>query len=241
MKILAINTATKIGGVALLDAGCLLGEYTLSVEAAHSEKLMPAVARVLDDAGVGGEQLDAIAVTVGPGSFTGLRIGVTTAKALAWAWEKPLAPVVTLDALAWQGALGGFSAAPGDHVCPVLDARRGGVYTAMYSLPESNPSRVGEPQALPLDSLAEYLRPCERRVLFLGDGVDAVWETATVALADRAIRLPNSLSGLRPASVAEVGRRLLEAGVQTDPTRLLPLYIRQSEAEARWQSTQGSR
>src|SRR5690554_5899592 len=99
--ILALETATSLGSVALWDER-LVGEYTLNIKRTHSERLMPAVVRILADAGLGPSDLTAVAVSSGPGSFTGLRIGMMTAKTLAWSLNLPLFGIPTLDALAWK-------------------------------------------------------------------------------------------------------------------------------------------
>ena len=119
MRLLAVETSTLAGGVALLEGERLRGEYVLDVSATHSERLMPAIDRLLGDAGWGARDLQALAVAVGPGSFTGLRIGLSAVKGLALALGIPVAAVPTLDAMA---ASLPFASLP---VCPVLDARRG--------------------------------------------------------------------------------------------------------------------
>jgi tRNA threonylcarbamoyladenosine biosynthesis protein TsaB len=126
MKLLAVESATLSGGVALLEDDRLLGEITLNIAITHSERLMFAVDRLLADCGLAPADLDGLAVSVGPGSFTGLRVGLATVKALAMALDLPVAPVPTLDALAARLP---FADAP---VCPILDARKGEVYFSLY-------------------------------------------------------------------------------------------------------------
>src|SRR5262245_4578017 len=126
MRVLAVETSTLAGGAALLDGGLVVGEYTLDVSLTHSERLMGAVDRLLSDAGWTVRDLEGLAVSVGPGSFTGLRIGLSTVKGLALALTIPIAAVPTLDALA---TLLPFAALP---VCPVLDARKREVYASLY-------------------------------------------------------------------------------------------------------------
>src|SRR5438093_2583246 len=122
MRVLAVETSTLAGGAALLDGEVVVGEYALDVGATHSERLMGAIDRLLTDAGWTVRDLEGLAVSVGPGSFTGLRIGLSTVKGLALALSIPIVAVPTLDAMA---ALLPFAALP---VCPVLDARQGDVY-----------------------------------------------------------------------------------------------------------------
>ncbi|PYM04330.1 MAG: tRNA (adenosine(37)-N6)-threonylcarbamoyltransferase complex dimerization subunit type 1 TsaB, partial [Candidatus Rokuibacteriota bacterium] len=126
MKVLGLETATLAGGAALIDGDRIVGEYTLNIRVTHSERVMAAVDRLLTDAGWRPSDLEGLAVSIGPGSFTGLRIGVSTAKGLALALGLAVVPVPTLDALA---AGLPFAALP---VCPILDARKGEVYASLY-------------------------------------------------------------------------------------------------------------
>src|SRR5262245_28797949 len=126
MRLLALESATLAGGAALLDGDVIVGEHRSNIALTHSERLMVAVDRLLQDCGWSMSDLDGLAVSVGPGSFTGLRVGIATVKGLALAMSLPVAPVPTLDALA--SALP-FADVP---VCPVLDARKGEVYLSCY-------------------------------------------------------------------------------------------------------------
>src|SRR5947199_6371402 len=126
MRVLAVETSTLSGGAALLDDERVVGEYTLDVRITHSERLMAAIDRLLSDAGWTPRDLEGLAVTVGPGSFTGLRVGLSTVKGLALALAIPVAAVPTLDAMA---AMLPYAALP---VCPVLDARQREVYASLY-------------------------------------------------------------------------------------------------------------
>ena len=126
MRLLALETATLAGGAALLDDGRLVGESRLNIALTHSERLMAVVDRLLQDCGWEISSLRGLAVSIGPGSFTGLRVGAATAKGLALALDLPIAPVPTLDALA---ATLPFADAP---VCPLLDARKGEIYCSLY-------------------------------------------------------------------------------------------------------------
>lgn len=135
MRVIGLDTSTDTGGVALVEGGRLTGEYTLSLQrTTHSERLLPTVERVLSDAGIEpGDKPDGIAVALGPGSFTGVRIGVVTAKMFSFAWQVPVVGVLTLEALAYQMS----GAAP--FACPVMDARNGNVFTALYDVRGSFP------------------------------------------------------------------------------------------------------
>ena len=185
MRVLALETSTLAGGVALVDGERLVAEYLLDVSVTHSERLMAAVDRVLADARWAPRDLDGIAVSIGPGSFTGLRIGVSTAKGLAWALGVPVAAVPTLDAMA---AAIPWAALP---VCPVLEARR--AEWEYLALPTDElAARLTEPTLLIGDGAAGITSPHARRPapprrvpspacvavlgrerLILGDGVGA--------------------------------------------------------------------
>jgi tRNA threonylcarbamoyladenosine biosynthesis protein TsaB len=221
MKLLAVESATLSGGVALQDGDRLLGEITLNIAITHSERLMSAVDRLLDDCGLAPADLDGLAVSVGPGSFTGLRVGLATVKALAMALDLPVAAVPTLDALAARLP---FADAP---VCPILDARKKEVYLSLYRWRGSGMAREWDYLALPPELAAARL---EAPVILLGDGIEACrpWLErlgAGVRVAPAAQRLPSA------AVVAGLGRAALAAGAGVDAEALAPLYLRPSEAQ----------
>ena len=221
MKLLAVESATLSGGVALLDGDRLLGEITLNIAITHSERLMSAVDRLLADCGLGPADLDGLAVSVGPGSFTGLRVGLATVKALAMALDLPVAPVPTLDALASRLP---FADAP---VCPILDARKGEVYLSLYRWRGDSMAREWDYLALAPEAAAARLEP---PVILLGDGVEACrpWLDrlgAGARVAPAAQRLPSA------AAVAGLGLAVLAGGGGVSAEALAPLYLRPSEAE----------
>ena len=215
MKVLGLETATLAGGAALIDGDRIAGEYTLNIRVTHSERVMFAVDRLLTDAGWRPSDLEGLAVSIGPGSFTGLRIGVSTAKGLALALGLAVVPVPTLDALA---AGLPFAALP---VCPILDARKGEVYASLYRWDGGAMRREWEYLALAPAALARlFTEP----VIVCGDGAGIVRSTFA-RLAPGARRLPS------PACVAELGHAMLAAGAGVPPVDLAPLYLRPSEAE----------
>jgi tRNA threonylcarbamoyladenosine biosynthesis protein TsaB len=221
MRLLALETATLAGGAALLDDARLVGETRLSIALTHSERLMAVVDRLLQDCGWDATSLRALAVSIGPGSFTGLRVGAATAKGLALALDVPVAPVPTLDALA---ATLPFANAP---VCPLLDARKGEVYCSLYRWRDGSMERQWEYLALPPEVAAARL---EAPVIVLGDGVAACRPYLTrlgdgVREADPVHSLPS------PAVVGALGYAVLAAGGGIPAERLAPLYLRPSEAE----------
>jgi len=217
MRVLAVETSTLAGGVALLEGDRLLGEYRLDVRVTHSERLMVAVDRVLGDAGWPSEALQGLAVAVGPGSFTGLRIGLSTVKGLALALSIPIAAVPTLDALA---ASLPYAVMP---VCPVLDARKGEVYASLYRWRDGAMRREWDYLALSPAALAARF---EERVILVGDGIGHVRSPLAEA-APAPTRLPSA------AWVGHLGQSRLARGETVTPASLVPLYLRPSEAELR--------
>jgi tRNA threonylcarbamoyladenosine biosynthesis protein TsaB len=223
MKILALETATLAGGAALLDGGRVVGQSVLNIAITHSERVMAVVDRLLQDCGWDIKDLQGLAVSIGPGSFTGLRVGVATAQGLALALDVPVAPVPTLDALA---ATLPFAEWP---VCPVVDARKGEVYLSLYRWTGDAMKREWDYLALPPESAIERLAA---PVIVLGDGVPAcqpflVRLGAGVRIASPAHSLPS------PAVVGELGHAMLESGQGVAGEALTPLYLRPSEAELR--------
>jgi tRNA threonylcarbamoyladenosine biosynthesis protein TsaB len=210
-----VETSTLAGGVALLEGDRLVGEYRLDVRVTYSERLMVAIDRVLVDGGWAAGDLEGLAVAVGPGSFTGLRIGLSAVKGLALALGVPIAPVPTLDAMA---ASLPFADLP---VCPVLDARKGEVYASLYRWTGRDMHREWAYLAVSPDELARRLTG---PTLLLGDGGSLV-PSPLARLAPPPCRLPS------PAWVAYLGRQGLLAGQTVSAAELCPIYLRPSEAE----------
>jgi tRNA threonylcarbamoyladenosine biosynthesis protein TsaB len=225
MKTLAVETSTLTGAVALVDGEAVVAECRVNVAITHSERLLATVDWLLAAAGWRLGDLAGLAVAIGPGSFTGLRIGVSTMKSLAFATGCPLVGVPTLDALAWTLPF----AAP--LVCPILDARKGEVYTALYRTASGELERLGEYRALPAEALAAELRAQGAPVVFLGDGVPRYATSLIRALGEVARLAPPRHHVPSALTVAELGRAALLAGESRDPAALVPLYVRRSEAE----------
>lgn len=215
MRLLAVETSSLAGGVALLDDERLVAEYLLDVSITHSERLMAAVDRALADARWSAREIGGLAVAVGPGSFTGLRIAVSTVKGLALALGLPIAAVPTLDAMA---AAVPWAALP---VCPVLDARKGEVYASQYRWDGGAMRREWEYLALSPEAFAARLT---EPVVLVGDGA-AVIRSPYARLLPPPCRVPS------PACVGALGLERLRRGDTVAPAALTPLYLRPSEAE----------
>jgi tRNA threonylcarbamoyladenosine biosynthesis protein TsaB len=230
MLVLGIETSTTQGGVAIINGDRLLCECVLNVEITHSERLLPAIDRALADARISLESLGGIAAAIGPGSFTGLRIGLSTVKGLAYATGVPVVGVPTLEALAWNLPAARWQ------VCAVLDARKQEVYAALFRHEPEGLVRVMEDTALTPEALCGLIR---KPTLFVGDGLAAYGALFRARLGERLLIPPLSHRGARPAGVAELGRVRLLRGERDAPASLVPRYLRPSEAELRRREPRG--
>jgi len=237
LLILGLDTATLSCSVALLRDDTVLAEMTLNIKKTHSERLMPLLDTLLTESGVEREQIDAIAAAAGPGSFTGLRIGMATARGLAQGLAIPAVPVSTLEAMAEAVP------APAVLICPLLDARRGEVYTALYQredLPPHNLKTLLEPEAVNLNFLIKKLLQYSLPVVFLGEGLPVCEAELRKALPpERLVIAASPLRLCRASLVALCGRRLLEKNPQASYEELLPFYLRRPEAERMAAKKQG--
>jgi tRNA threonylcarbamoyladenosine biosynthesis protein TsaB len=212
---MALETSTLAGGAALLDGDRVIGEFLLDVRITHSERLMPAIDRLLRDASWTTASLEGLAVAVGPGSFTGLRIGLSAVKGLAWALGLSVAAVPTLDALA---ATLPFAAHP---VCPVLDARRNEVYCSLHRWDGVTMRRQWDDLALAPEELASRLT---EPTILLGDGAHLI-ASHHARLAPPHRRTPSA------AAVGVLGLARFRAGEVVSAGELSPFYLRPSQAE----------
>ncbi|MCJ7546336.1 MAG: tRNA (adenosine(37)-N6)-threonylcarbamoyltransferase complex dimerization subunit type 1 TsaB [Deltaproteobacteria bacterium] len=224
MKILGLDTATLCGSIGIIDDDKVVAEYALHREETLSARLLPAIQTLLAEARLDLHEIDGIAVSLGPGSFTGLRVGLSAVKGLALATQKPAAGIPTLDALAYNLPFTPYQ------ICPLLDARKGQIYTALYKnraggfLEQVTPYQVLSPAAL-IEAI-----PHEETV-FLGDGVKVCQELITQRLAAKALFAPLHLGFLRGTTVAELGLKRLGRGESDDISALVPIYVRPSDAE----------
>lgn len=222
MIVLAIDASGPSVGVALLEDDRLLFECSLLHKRTHSQWVMPAVEQALVQTERGMDDIDLFAAVMGPGSFTGVRIGVTTVKSLAQATGKPCIGIHALEALA--AGVGNFDGA----ICPILDARAGQVYAAAFA-PGMPPRRLLEDGALPLPAFLQRAQRLERPLCFAGDGVPVFRAQIEAALGERAQFAPPHLCGLRAGSAAVLAAYRAEQAVRYDA--LAPLYLRASQAE----------
>lgn len=229
MKVLGIDTSTSCGSVGLVDDGEVIADYLLNISVTHSERLLGAIELVLKEARCHIENIDGWAIALGPGSFTGLRIGVSTVKGLALATGKPAVGISTLDVLAFQ-----IPTTP-HLICPILDARKQEVYTAFYRFEKENTlKRLSPYQTLRPKDLAKNIK---EPTIFLGDGVKTYKNFLKNSLSSLAIFSPACLHFSHGSMVAGLGSDLLREGKSLDLSTLVPIYIRPSEAEIKWQET----
>jgi tRNA threonylcarbamoyladenosine biosynthesis protein TsaB len=223
MKILAIDTSTPVGSIAIVEGALLKAQHILNISATHNQRLLPGIDRILRDADWTVNDLDGLAVSLGPGSFTGLRIGLSVVKGLAWATGKPLAGVPTLDALAANVPLVPYP------IYPVLDARKGEIYTALYRIgDEQVPVRLTPYLAIKPEKLADLI---SEETLMLGDALLRYGDYFTNKLGDRLLLVPPHLNVVHASSVAWLAWHKLRSGIQEDLSSCTPLYVRPSEAE----------
>ncbi|MBR1772788.1 MAG: tRNA (adenosine(37)-N6)-threonylcarbamoyltransferase complex dimerization subunit type 1 TsaB [Eubacterium sp.] len=235
MKILGIDSSGMVASVAIVQDDVIIAEYTMNHKKTHSETLLPMIDEIVKTSETKLEELDAIAIAAGPGSFTGLRIGAATAKGLAMAVDKPIIPIKTCEGLAFNmwGAEG--------LVCPIIDARRNQVYTGLYRV-KGNVEVILEQQPMDIHELIEYINDYSKQreaseggpaegVTFLGDGVaiyqDVIWKEIDIPCQ----MAPAMMNRQRGASIASYGELLYKEGKYINADDFAPEYLRKSQAE----------
>ena len=217
MLLLALDTATEKGSLALVAEDRVLMEYSLDSHNAYLTCLMPGVAAILRKSGKEAADLTAVAVSTGPGNFTGLRIGLATAKTLAWSLNCPLVPVPTLEVLAAR-----FPFSP-DPIGVLMDAKRGEVFWGLFRCPEDRPQVLEGPLRLPVAELPARLRP---PLLLTGPGLDAHRETLARLLPPEIAWAPPEMRLPRASTLAHLARHHLKLGLTANPAQLVPTYLR---------------
>ncbi len=220
MLTLAFESSAKAASVALVKDGHLVSQYSQCSGLTHSRTLLPMAEDLLKNAELSMQDVDLFAVAQGPGSFTGIRIGVSAVKGLAWAADKPCVGVSTLEAMAWHGL------AAGGIVCPVMDARRSQVYNALFTIQDGRPVRITEDRPIALAELAGELRAMNASVFLVGDGA-----AITAAFLEKE-GLPYTVA---PENLVWQSAWGVAMAAQDKPAgsaqELLPVYLRLSQAE----------
>lgn len=225
MKILALDSSGLVASVALTEDDNLIAEYTIQYKKTHSQTLLPMLDEVRKMVELDLSTVDAIAVAAGPGSFTGLRIGSATAKGLAFAMEKPIIPVPTLEGLAYQ--MYGTK----DLVCPIMDARRSQVYTGIYEFVSMDLRVIKEQCAVSFDEIAEALNRLGRPVVFVGDGIPVFQDRMREVLQVPYSLAPAHRNRQSAACIAALGSVYYAQGRAVSGAEHVPEYLRLSQAE----------
>ncbi len=221
MKILAIDTSSGSESVALLEDGRLLGEWLSTDVGLHSRYLVGNVKRFLESQRVGLKEIGLFTVTTGPGSFTGLRVGISTVKGLSWVVGSPVAGVSTLEALA-------MNVSPVEGViCPLIDAKQKEVYTALFRYRGGELERLTEDRNIKIERLAEFLEDSPEELILLGDGIKAS-EGVLTGVNNIKLTMPERFWHVRAHNVGIIAWK---RGIKESPHRLVPTYIRKSHAE----------
>jgi len=224
MLVLAFETSAKAASVALMDGEKLLGESYQNTGLTHSQTLMPMAQDLLKSCGYTPQQVQAVAVAAGPGSFTGIRIGVAAAKGFAWGKELPCYGVSTLEAMALN-----MSVYDG-YVVPVMDARRSQVYTATFLAEQGKLTRLCEDRAISLEQLGNEMKIFEKPIFLVGDGSNLCYNTLSGTVSDLVLP-PEHRMHQRAAGVALAAVKMIAAGIPGNGAELTPNYLRLSQAE----------
>lgn len=224
MKILAVDTSSFPASVAVCDDGVILGEYVIRNQRKHSQNIMVMIERLLADLSLDISHIDLFAVTNGPGSFTGLRIGISTVRALAQAMNKPVVSINTLKTLAYNISYSN------DIIIPMLDARRDEVFTAAYKFGETGITEVTEPCVMTINEIADKYKG--QKTVLLGDGVLIHY----VELIKHGFKFaPVQLMETRASALCAAAMDAFKNNELTDYNGVLPLYLRKSQAEREYE------
>lgn len=224
MNILAINTTDRILGVALVKDQQIIAEKVTNLSVGHAKRLMPAIVHLMEEIGWEPAHLEKIVVAKGPGSYTGVRIGLTTAKTLAWSLNIPIVGISSIHALAYQAAFfSGF-------VCPFFDARRGRVYTGLFKWEKGRLKVVYEEQNVAMSKWLEKLSELNREILFLSPNLSMYKDLLKERLENKANFAKGPENMIRPSHLALAS----EYAAAMEVHHLTPNYLRLAEAEANW-------
>lgn len=243
MKLIGIDSSGLVASVAIMEDSKLVAEYTVNNKKTHSQTLLPMLDEIVKSTGLEMNEIDAIAIAAGPGSFTGLRIGSATAKGLGLALKKPIVPVSTVEALAYN--MYGTDSL----ICPIMDARRNQVYTGIYEFVKTDAGNnagddnecdrfcdyemqtVKEACAVPIEEIVYALNEIGRKVIFLGDGVPVFAEQLKTLMQVSYSFAPAHLALQKAGCVAGLGMAKFKAGIFEDAAAHSPEYLRLSQAE----------
>ncbi|MDF2567099.1 MAG: peptidase glycoprotease [Oscillospiraceae bacterium] len=223
MNILSLDTSAKVSSVAVVSEDDILSEFSVNVKLTHSQTIMPMCEQVLKCASLSAEDIDAFAVSSGPGSFTGLRIGIAAIKGLAFATDKPCIGVSTLEALAYN--LLGFQGI----ICCVMDARCNQVYNALFESNGQKLTRLCEDRAISICELESELKNLQTSIFLVGDG--AVLCYNNIRTVEHFTLAPTSLRLAKASSVGFIAKKKFDEGIHVSASDLMPEYLRLPQAE----------
>ena len=222
MKILSLDTTAEVCSAAICDGERLIAEMTVNTGNTHSQTLLPVVEQIMKISETAIDDIDCFACSTGPGSFTGVRIGVATVKGIAYGRKKPCVSVSTLEALAYN--IIGFDGI----LCPVMNARRNQVYNALFECSDGRMTRLCEDRALSIDELDEELSSIGKPVYLVGDGYDITLKGFKKTVVSP---VPERMRYQSGYSVAKCALKKLDAGEILTDSELVPIYLRPSQAE----------
>ncbi|MBU3214977.1 tRNA (adenosine(37)-N6)-threonylcarbamoyltransferase complex dimerization subunit type 1 TsaB [Clostridium estertheticum] len=228
MKILSLDSATQSATCAILDDNKVLGEITFNYKKQHSQILMPIIDELFKNTQMSIDDIDAFVASKGPGSFTGLRIGMATIKGLSQGTNKPFVTVSTLDSLAYNLAY------TDGIICPILDALRDNVYTALYTFEDKKLNRISDYINISIDELITMLKDKDCNISFVGDGTLKFKEKLITNLP-KVIFAPDHLNLAKATSLGELGLKLLSNGTFDDIYASVPIYLRKPQAEREYE------
>lgn len=223
MIVLSIDSSSKVATVAILKDDLLLGEYILNDKREHSVILVPLIENLLKECNLTIDDIDGYVVSKGPGSFTGLRIGMATVKGMSFGNNKPYISISSLDALAYN--LVSFNGI----ICPIMDALRENVYTALYKNNNDNLEKIMDYTAMDIDKLVDLLKTKNEDVIFVGDGVYKHKQYICDNFP-KAHFAPTHLNIIKASSLGELGLKLLKDGI-CDDSNSSPIYLKKPQAE----------
>lgn len=229
MKAIAIDTTNLVMGIAVIDGDKVVGEMITNLKKNHSVRLMPAISQLMKEVDMEPGDLERVIVAHGPGSYTGVRIGVATAKTLAWTLNIPIAGVSSLEVVAQNGRF--FKG----YICPFFDARRGQVYTGLYKSEGQDVVIQEKDQLVMLEDWLEHLKEMNEDVLFLSNDLSLHQELIKAALGNHAIIPYLSMQNPRPSELAQLG---MKKEPQSNIHDFVPQYLQLAEAEVKWLEAQ---
>ena len=233
--VLGIDTSSVVATIAVLNEEKLRAEYIVNNKKTHSEKMMVVLDQVLEDSGITIKDVDVVAVAKGPGSFTGIRIGMACAQGIAHALNKPMVGVNTLDGLAYN--LMGYDGL----LCPMINAQRQEVYTALYRWEDDKLKRLWDYKLIKVDKLLKDLSALKEKVVVLGDGMPILKKCLKVKQSENIVISHPVFSMPRASSVAAVALHEYNRGNAQNCFSIKPFYIRKSSAEEKWEERHGAK